>query len=61
VPVYDAMRADPSRGIPAAKVFAALRKRHMQRLKKAKTIAIPNKNRRHADESRHPARAIASV
>ena len=28
VPVYDAMRADPDRGIPAASVFDDLRVRH---------------------------------
>lgn len=33
VPVYDAMRADPGRGIPAEKVRANLRKHHAQRLK----------------------------
>jgi antitoxin ParD1/3/4 len=27
-PVYDAMKADPKRGIPAEKVFAQLRARH---------------------------------
>jgi antitoxin ParD1/3/4 len=32
-PVYDAMKADPSRGIPADEVFAALRARHAQRIK----------------------------
>jgi antitoxin ParD1/3/4 len=35
-PVYDAMRADPSRGIPAGKVFTALRAHHAARKKKAK-------------------------
>jgi antitoxin ParD1/3/4 len=33
-PVYDAMKADPSRGIPAKKVFAELRARHANRPKK---------------------------
>ncbi len=33
VPVYDAMKADPSRGIRAEKVFAELRARHSARLK----------------------------
>ena len=32
-PAYDAMKADPSRGIPADEVFAALHMRHIQRLK----------------------------
>jgi antitoxin ParD1/3/4 len=32
-PVYDAMRANPERGIPAEKVFAALRTRHSAKLK----------------------------
>lgn len=36
VPVYDAMKADPKRGIPAEKVFAALRARHAARVKTAK-------------------------
>jgi antitoxin ParD1/3/4 len=31
VPVYDAMKADPQRAIPAAKVFAALRAHHAAR------------------------------
>lgn len=30
---YDAIRADPSRGVPAADVFAAIRARHADRLK----------------------------
>lgn len=33
VSVYDAMKADPKRGIPAAKVFAELRARHAAKLK----------------------------
>jgi len=33
VGVYDAMQADPSRAIPAAQVFAAVRARHADRLK----------------------------
>ena len=33
VPAYDAMKADPKRGIPAAKVFAELRARHAAKLK----------------------------
>lgn len=33
VPVYDAMQADPSRGIPADQVFAEIRALHAQRLK----------------------------
>lgn len=32
-PVYDAMKADPSRGIPVEDVFAAVRARHAGRLK----------------------------
>jgi antitoxin ParD1/3/4 len=36
VPVYDAMKADPKRGIPASKVFAAVRARHAARLKAPK-------------------------
>jgi antitoxin ParD1/3/4 len=35
-PVYDAMKADPARAIPADKVFAAIRKRHAERTKRAK-------------------------
>ncbi len=34
-PVYDAMQADPGRGIPADQVRAALRARHAERLKKS--------------------------
>ena len=33
-PVYDAMKADPARGIPAKKVFADIRVRHESRRKK---------------------------
>src|SRR5580698_6676990 len=33
-PVYDAMKADPARGIPAEQVFAELKARHADRLKK---------------------------
>jgi antitoxin ParD1/3/4 len=36
VPVYDAMKTDPSRAIPAGEVFAGLRKRHARRLKDEK-------------------------
>lgn len=32
-PVFDAMKADPLRGIPAADVFATVRARHAERLK----------------------------
>ena len=32
-PVYDAMQADPARGIPAAKAFSTIRARHAKRLK----------------------------
>ncbi len=35
-PVYDAMRKNPSRGIPAERAFAAVRSRHAARLKAAK-------------------------
>jgi len=34
VPVYDAMQADPARGIPANEVKAALRAHHEHHLKK---------------------------
>ena len=33
VPVYDAMQADPARGIPAEQVVAAIRARHSEHLK----------------------------
>jgi antitoxin ParD1/3/4 len=33
VPVYDAMQADPARGVPAEKVMAAIRRRHAERRK----------------------------
>ena len=32
-PIYDAMKADPARGIPAKQVFAELRARHAARRK----------------------------
>jgi antitoxin ParD1/3/4 len=32
-PVYDAMKADPSRGIPAEDAFAAVRARHAARVR----------------------------
>src|SRR5580704_17374602 len=32
-PAYDAMKADPARGIPAAKAFSSIRARHTKRLK----------------------------
>jgi antitoxin ParD1/3/4 len=35
-PVYDAMKADPSLGIPAKQVFEAVRARHHQRTGQAK-------------------------
>jgi antitoxin ParD1/3/4 len=35
-PVYDAMRKNPSRGIPADKTFATVRSRHTARLKATK-------------------------
>jgi antitoxin ParD1/3/4 len=34
-PAYDAMQADPDRGVPAKDVFASIRARHADRLKKA--------------------------
>jgi antitoxin ParD1/3/4 len=34
IPVYDAMQADPSRGIPADQVKAAMRAHHTDRVKK---------------------------
>ena len=37
VPVYDAMKADPKRAIPAKKVFDAVRAHHARRLKTPKT------------------------
>jgi antitoxin ParD1/3/4 len=33
VPAYDAMKADPTRGIPSEKVFATIRARHAARMK----------------------------
>ena len=36
VSVYDAMKADPGRGIPAENVFAQLRARHSTKLKARK-------------------------
>src|SRR5437764_15072120 len=35
-PVYDAMKADPKRAIPANKVFTAVRAHHAARMKAAK-------------------------
>ena len=35
-PVYDAMKADPKRGIPAKKVFDAVRAHHARRMKAPK-------------------------
>jgi len=32
-PAYDAIKADPARGIPAAMAFSAIRARHAKRLK----------------------------
>ena len=32
-PAYDAMKADPERGIPATKAFSAIRARHARRLR----------------------------
>ena len=36
VPVYDAMKADPSQGIPIEKGFAEIRGRHAARIKAGK-------------------------
>jgi antitoxin ParD1/3/4 len=36
VPVYDAMEADPARGIPVQEVMASLRDHHAKRLKPTK-------------------------
>jgi antitoxin ParD1/3/4 len=36
VPVYDAMQADPKRGVPADRVMAAIRAHHAARLKTSK-------------------------
>lgn len=35
-PAYDAMAADPSRGLPAETVFAGIRERHVKRLRDPK-------------------------
>lgn len=35
-PVYDAMQADPDRALSAEDVFASIRERHADRLKRAK-------------------------
>jgi len=35
VPVYDAYQTDPSRGIPAEKVFDEIRRRHSARVRKS--------------------------
>lgn len=35
VPVYDAYQADPSRGIPAEKVFDEIRRHHAARIRKS--------------------------
>src|ERR1700704_2798102 len=39
VPVYDAMQADPARGIPAGEVMESIRTRHAERLKTVKREA----------------------
>jgi antitoxin ParD1/3/4 len=39
VPVYDAMRADPARGISAEQVMKSIRTRHAERLKTVKREA----------------------
>ena len=39
VPVYDAMQADPARGIPAEEVMESIRARHAERLKTVKSEA----------------------
>jgi antitoxin ParD1/3/4 len=36
VPVYDAMQADPARGIPTEEVMESIRARHAERLKTIK-------------------------
>ena len=36
IPVYDAMRSNPDRAVPAAEVASALRGRHAERLKRTK-------------------------
>jgi antitoxin ParD1/3/4 len=36
VPVYDAMRSDPRRAVPAAEVAAAIGARHTDRVKRSK-------------------------
>jgi antitoxin ParD1/3/4 len=35
-PIYDAMTAEPTRGIPAANVFGSIRARHARRVKAAR-------------------------
>jgi len=35
-PVYDAMKADPMRAVPAKKAFAAVRARHAKKVKASK-------------------------
>jgi antitoxin ParD1/3/4 len=39
IPVYDAMEANPARGIPAEQVMASIRKHHAERLKTVKRDA----------------------
>jgi antitoxin ParD1/3/4 len=39
VAVYDAMQADPARGIPAEEVMESIRARHAERLKTVKSEA----------------------
>jgi antitoxin ParD1/3/4 len=39
IPVYDAMEADPARGIPTEQVMASIRERHAKRLKTVKRDA----------------------
>ena len=39
VPVYDAMQADPARGIPAERVLESIHTRHAERLKTVKRDA----------------------
>jgi antitoxin ParD1/3/4 len=36
VPVYDAMRSDPSRAVSASEVGVAIRARHAERVKRTK-------------------------
>lgn len=48
VTVCDAMRSEPGRGIPAEQVFAAVRARHADRLKKRREPQSLNSALRHS-------------